>query len=214
MLITCLACSDDDDPADAGAADKAVAADGNKAGDSGPGKDSGPTKDSGPAKDGAPAKDIGPAKDTVTAKDSAPTADATPGQQYFKFLGANYPLGSKAVYCSTVGGVYTIRGGSKKNGTGKQANIYAYFPGKNPPGAGSYKLIGSGITSPKPGEARVMVIDFTDTKMWYSKAGSGTVKVTLAGTKRIVSFSSITVEKQLSAGTTSKVSCLMSCTPK
>lgn len=208
LLITGLACSDDDTPADAGAADKAVADDGKKAGDTGP------TRDTGPAKDKGPAKDTGPTADTGPTKDSAPTPDATPGKESFQFLGANYPLVKAGVFCSSVAGIYTIRGGSKKNGTGAQANIYAYFPGKTPPAAGSYKLIGYGLTSPAAGEARVMVVDFTDSAMWWSKAGTGTVKVTLSGTKRIVSFSGLTVEKQIKPGTTSKVSCLMSCTPK
>ena len=206
LLCMGLACSDDTDSSK----DQGVADDKGKTAD-----DKGKTADDkGTTADdkGTTADDKGTTADDkgTTADDKGPTGDTSGGSQFFTFKGKNYPITPSAVYCTVVSKMYNIRTGSKAGGTGKQANVYAYFAAPGPPAAGTYTLLGQGLTPPGAGESRLMVVDFTDNSFWYSKKG-GTITVTHVGGKPQVSWTNKTLADQLDNTKTTTSSCLMKC---
>lgn len=200
LVISMAACSDDTEPT----ADQGVTADKSVTADKGPPADNGTAGDKGlPVEQGTTA-------DTGMTDDKGSTADAATSAQYFTFKGANYPVTKTAVYCSVVSKMYNIRTGSKKGGTGTQANAYAYFAAPGPPATGTYKVLGQGLTPPGAGEVRLMIADFSNNSFWYSKAG-GTVTVTNPSGKATVTWTNKTMADQIDNTKTTTTSGTMTC---
>ena len=111
--------------------------------------------------------------DTDTDTDADTDVDAETG---IEWTDAWYPLGEGSMFCLMSGGYYTFTGGSLRDGTGAQANGYAYF--ESQPTPGTYTVVPL-AKPPGPGEAAVGVADFQDGfTLWYSDGDHGTVTVT------------------------------------
>ena len=155
-----------------------------------------------------PVEDSPSESDADTDTDTDTDADPETG---FTWDGAWYPLGEGSMYCQTAGGFYTFSGGALREGSGSQANGYAYFHAV--PSPGSYPVVALAEVSATT--AAVGVADFAEgAELWYSDGASGTLTVSDHDGELWVSWDDTELQLNASTDTASTAQGHMRCTPE
>jgi hypothetical protein len=160
-----------------------------------------------PSPDSPSESDADTDADADTDTDSDTDADPETG---FAWDGGWYPLGEGSMYCQEAGGLYTFSGGSLRDGSGPQANGYAYF--SEIPGEGSYPVVA--LADVAAGNAAVGVADFAEgAQLWYSNGASGSVTVADHDGELWVSWGATELQLNAASDTATTTQGHMRCTP-